>query len=230
MNSIALSLIQEAEESTDDAGFVTKIEKRVNEALHEIGLAANYNPFRTRSSFPTVVGQAQYSMPAQVRDIIQLRFTVDGEPIEMATVQELARFGVRLEQSGRPRFWLEDGTVQSGVNNLLRIRLVPVPAAIETIEQESYFDSADTATASHLQVPDSFLVVLKDRVRIYMLENEQKYDAATLVQRRYEQNLARLIRREVSKPSQKIILKETDLAYTRRGSGPRLPGNYPSGY
>ncbi len=227
VNALALSLIQESEESTDDTGFVAKIEKRVNEALHEIGLAADYNPFRSRATFATVIGQAQYNMPAQAREIIQLQFTVDGTPIPMRTRQELARLGIRLENSGRPQAWLEDGVVQSGVNNLLRIRLVPVPASVENIEEEHYFDSADTASASHLQVPDSFLVLVKDRVRIYMLENDQRYDAATLVQRRYEANLARLIRRENSKPSQKIILKEIDLANTRRRRGPSLPGSFP---
>lgn len=227
VNSIALSLIQEMEESTDDTGFVTKIEKRVNEALHEIGLAADYNPFRARSTFATVVGQAQYNMPAQARDIIQLRFTTDGTPIQMRTVQELVRLGIKLDTSGRPESWLEDGVIQSGANNLLRIRLVPIPASVENIEEEHYFDSADTASASQLQVPDSFLVVVKDRVRMYMLENDEKYDAASLVGRRYEANLNRLIQRESSKPAQKIVLKETDLSNIRRRRGPRLPGNYP---
>lgn len=227
VNALALDLITEVGESTSQTAFVTLVEKRVNEALHEIGLATNFNPFKARSTFATAVGTAQYNMPTSAREIIQLQFTTDGQPITMATTQELARRGLKLTDPGRPQFWLEDGVVQSGVNNLLRIRLVPVPAAIENIEEEHYFDSTDTASASHLQVPDSFLVCVKDRVRSFLLENLGKYDASGLVIRRYENNLKRLTARENGKVAEKVTLAEVDLANSRRRRGPRLPGNYP---
>lgn len=227
VNALALDLIKEVGESTDESTFVTLIEKRVNEALHEIGLATNFNPFKSRSTFATAVGTAQYNMPASAREIIQLHFKTDGEPISMRTIQELTRRGIKLTDPGRPQFWLEDGVVQSGANNLLRIRLVPVPAAVEDIEEEHYFDSTDTASASHLQVPDSFLVAVKDRVRSFLLERLGKYDASALAIRRYEANLKRITGREHAKVSQKIVLQEVDLANTRRRRGPRLPGNFP---
>ena len=226
VNAIALSLITEAEESTDDTGFVTKIEKRVNEALQEIGLAANFNPFRARSTFATVAAQPQYNLPAKASQIIQLRFTVDGVSIPMRSVQESTRLGLRLEDTGRPQAWIEDGVIQSGGNNLVRIRLVPVPVAIENIEEEHYFDPADTASASNLEVPDSFLVCVRLRVQIAMLINDGKYTAASLIQRQYDKNLERLVDREHQKPARKIVLKEVDIVNVRRGRGPRLPGNY----
>ena len=144
----------------------------------------------------------------------------------MRSVQELTRLGLRLEDTGRPQAWIEDGVVQSGANNLVRIRLVPVPIAIENIEEEHYFDPTDTASASNLEVPDSYLVLVKDRVRIYILENDGRYMAASLVQRRYEKNLERLVDREHQKPARKIVLKEVDIVNVRRRRGPRLPGNY----
>src|SRR5262245_5345794 len=226
VNALALSLIQEAEESTDDTGFVTKIEKRVNEALQEIGLAANFNPFRARSTFATAAATPTYNLPTKANQIIQLRFTVDGAPVPMRSVQELTRLGLRPEDTGRPQAWIEDGVVQSGANTLVRIRLVPVPIAIENIEEEHYFDPTDTASASNLEVPDSYLVLVKDRVRIYILENDGRYTAASLVQRRYEKNLERLVDREHQKPARKIVLKEVDIINVRRRRGPRLPGNY----
>lgn len=226
VNAIALSLITEAEESTDDAGFVTKIEKRVNEALQEIGLAANFNPFRARSSFSTAAATPTYNLPAKASQIIQLHFTVDGVPIPMRSVQELSRLGLRLEETGRPQCWIEDGVVQSGANNLVRIRMVPVPVSIESVEEEHYFDPTDTASASNLEVPDSFLVAVRLRTQVAMLINDGKYTAAALIQRQYDQNLKRLVEREHEKPSQKIVLKEVDIVNVRRRRGPRLPGNY----
>ncbi len=227
VNALALDLITEAGESTSQTAFVTLVEKRVNEALHEIGLATNFNPFKARDTFSTGVATPQYNLPATAREIIQLQFVVDGQPIAFATTQELARRGLKLTDPGRPQFWLEDGVVQSVANNLLRIRLVPVPVAIESVEREFYFDSTDAASASHLQVPDSFLVTVKDRVRSFLKENLGKYDASALDIRRYENNLKRLTARENGKVAEKIILAEVDLARSRRRRGPRLPGSYP---
>lgn len=227
VNSLALKLIAEFGESTADTDLVAIVEPRINEALQEIGLAANFNPFKARTPFNTAVGTAQYNMPAAAREINQLRFVADGEPITFSTMQDLAMRGVLLTQPGRPVFWLEDGVVQSGVNNLLRIRLVPVPVAIESVEEEHYFDPTDTASASHLQVPDSWLICVLDRTRSWFLENEGKYDASALAIRRYEANLKRLVGRENGKIARKTTLQPVDLAGVGTRRGPRLPNNYP---
>ncbi len=198
-------------ESTDDSGFVTKIELRVNEALDEIAISTNWNTFHTRSTIPTVAAQAQYNLPAGAREIIQLRYLDTGEPIPLMTIQEAARRGIKLEDPGRARIWLEDGNVVSGANVLLRIRLAPVPDAIVNIEAQYYYHPSDVASASHLPIQDQFIVLVKDRVRVYMLENDQKYDAAQLAQRRYELNLDKLVKREQRKTAQMTTLKQTDL-------------------
>jgi hypothetical protein len=229
-NSVALDVIQEFEESTDDAGFVAKIEKRVNEALDEIAIATNYNTFKTRATFATVASQAQYNMPVGARELIQLRYLDTGEPIPMLTTQEAARRGIKLEETGRPQAWLEDGVVVSGSNVLLRIRLWPVPSSILSIEEEHYFHPSDVASATVLPIQDQHVVLIKDRVRVYFLTNDQKYDAAQLALLSYQQNLERLVRREQAKVAKKVTLQETDLSNIRRRRGPRLPGNYPDSW
>lgn len=211
VNSVALDLIQEMEEATDDSGFVAKIEKHINEALDEIAVATNWNTFHTRATIATVATQAQYNMPQGAREIIQLRYLDTGEPIPLMTIQEVARKGIKLEDPGRARAWLEDGTLLSGANVLLRIRLAPVPNAIVNFEVEYYYHPSDVASASHLPIQDQFIVLIKDRVRAYMLENDQKYDAATLAQRRYEQNLDRIVKQEKRKTAKMTALKQTDL-------------------
>ncbi len=230
VNSVALDVIQEFEESTDDAGLVAKIEKRVNEALDEIAIATNYNTFKARATFATVAAQAQYNLPVGAREIIQLRYLDNGEPITLITTQEAARWRIKLEDSGRPQRWLEDGTIVSGSNVLLRIRLWPVPSSILSIEEEHYYHPSDVASATVLPIQDQLIVLVKDRVRAYFLENDQKYDAADRAQRRYEGNLGTLIKREQSKVAEKTILQEVDLANIRRRRGPRLPGNYPESW
>jgi hypothetical protein len=222
-----LSLIQEVGESTDDADFVLLVEKRVNEAVQEIALAANFNPYKARSPFNTAIGTATYNMPATARELIQLRFVTDGAPIAYATTQELVARRLKLTDPGRPQFWLEDGVVVVGADTLLKIRLVPVPVMVESIEEEHYFDPTDTASASNIPIPLSWIVPTLDRVRSFLLENLGKYDASALAIRRYEKSLKRIADRENNKTADKAVLQEVDLANLRRRRGPRLPGNFP---
>ena len=226
-NSIALSLITEVGESTDDADFVLLVEKRVNEAVQEIALATNFNPYKARATFATAVATPTYNMPATARELIQLRYVTDGAPIIYSTTQELVMRRIRLTDPGRAQFWLEDGVVLSGSDTLLKIRLVPIPTAIESVEEEHYFDPTDTASASHIPIPLSWIVPTLDRVRSFLLENLGKYDASALAIRRYEKSLKRLADRENSKVADKAVLQEVDLANLRRRRGPRLPGNFP---
>jgi hypothetical protein len=226
-NSIALSLIKEVGESTDDADFVLLVEKQINKAVREISLVTNFNPYKARAPFNTAIGTPTYNMPATARELIQLRFVTDSAPISYSTTQELVARRLKLTDPGRPQFWLEDGVVLSGSDTLLKIRLVPVPVAVESIEEEHYFDPTDTASASHIPIPSSWTVPVEDRALSFLLENLGKYDASALAIRRYEKSIKRIADRENNKNADKAVLQEVDLANLRRRRGPRLPGNFP---
>lgn len=229
-NSIALDLIEEQGEATDDAGYVASVERRVNDALDEIAVATNWNSFKARATIPTVISQAQYNLPVGAREIIQLRYLDTGEPIPLITMQEAARRVIKLEDSGRPRGWLEDGVVVSGSTVLLRIRLAPVPAAIINIEAEYYYHPSDVASATVLPVQDQHIVPVKDRVRAYLRERDQKYDAADKAMARFKDNLAMLVKRELRKVSAQTILKQTDLSNIRRRQRPLFdPSHFNNG-
>lgn len=227
MNSIAIDLMTERGDQTDDAGQVTVVEKRINDAMDEVAAVTGWDIFKTRDTFNTAAGTAQYNMPAGLREIIQLRYTADGEPITMLTTQEAARRGIRLEESGKAQAWLQDGYVQSGSDRLFRIRLWPVPNAILEVEREYYYNPSDVASASHLPVQDNIIVAIKHHVRAAMSVNDERFEEATYHRTKFDQILGRLIKQEHSKVAQKIVLAEVDLANVRRRAGPRLPGNYP---
>src|SRR5262245_30888151 len=227
VNTIALELVQEFEEATDDGGFVARVELRINEALDEIAVATNWNHFRARTTIPTVNAQAQYNLPIGAREIIQLHYIDNGEPIPLLTKQEAARRSIKLTDTGRPRAWLEDGTILVSTNILYRVRLWPVPTSAIDIEYEYYYHPSEVPSGSSLPVQDQLIVLVKDRVRAHLLELDQKYEAADRAQRRYETNLDRLVKQERQKVAEKTTLQEVDLANIRRRRGPRLPGNYP---
>src|SRR5262249_17755316 len=214
-------------DQTDDASFVAVIEKRINDAMDEVAAVTGWNVFHTRDTFNTAASTPTYDMPAGLREIIQLRFTDNGEPIPLLSIQEAVRRGIKLEDSGRPQAWLEDGHFQSGANNLYRIRLWPVPASVLTIERHYYFNPADVASASHIPIQDNLIVAVKHHVRAAMSVNDERFDEASYYRRAFEQILERLVKQEQGKVSQKVILREVDLSGVRRRRGPRLPGNYP---
>lgn len=231
VNSLALDLIQEMEESTDDTGFVAKVEARINEALDEIAVATNWQDFKTRSTFPTVATQAQYNLPAGAREIIQLQYVADGQPLIMGTIQEAARRNILLTDPGKARVWLDDGRVVVGSDVLMRIRLYPVPSEILSIEAEYYYHPSDVASGSVLPVQDQFIVLVKQRTRAKLLINDQKYDAADREQRSYESNLAVMVKRTQSNVSAKVVLRQTDLGNIRRRERPILdPQHYNNGF
>lgn len=195
--------------------------------MDEIAAFTGWNVFHARDTFNTSIGVAQYNMPAGLREIIQLRYPIDGEPIPLLTIQEAARRGVKLDEPGKAQAWLEDGHIQVGADNLYRIRLWPVPQSVLTIEREWYFNPADTASASHLPVQDNLIVAIKHHVLARMARYDERFDEADREMEDFKVILDRIIKQEHSKVAQKVTLQEADLAGIRRRRGPRLPGNYP---
>jgi hypothetical protein len=213
-------------DQTDDAGQVTVVEGRINDALDEIAAFTSWNVFHARDTFNTQIGVAQYNMPAGLREIIQLRYTDNGEPLFMSTIQELARLGIKLEDSGRAQAWLEDGHLQSGSDNLYRIRLAPVPESVLTIEREYYYNPSDVASMSHLPVQDNLVVAIKHHVRSAMSVNDERFEEASYHRRSFEQILDRLLKQEQRKVASFTALRRVDLAKTRGWRGPQFDGSH----
>jgi hypothetical protein len=229
VNAIALRIISEQGEANDDADFVAQVEAWVNDALSEIAIRTNYNSFKTRDTFNTVVATAEYQLPAGGRSVLQMRYTDNGQPIKLWTIQEAARRMSLLEEPGRARVWLEDGTITQGSNILYQFRLAPVPDSILEIEYEFYYHPSEIASASVLPVQDQFVGCVKHYVRAQFLERDQKYDAGDRAQRRYEVALENIVKIESNPPAQDRILKPSDLQRHRRGEAIFDPLHYNNG-
>lgn len=210
-NSLALELLQELEKATDDPAFVSRVEKRVNDGLDEIAVSTDYNMFKTRSTFSTVIAQAQYQLPVGGREIVQLRYIDTGEPIFLWTVQEAARHGAKLENPGRARVWLQDGNLTAGANILYQFRLAPVPDSVLQVEQEYYYHPSEVPTATVIPIQDQYLPLVRRFVRASLLRLDQKYDQADREQAQYDKLLDGLVKREKRKVAANTGLKASDL-------------------
>lgn len=210
-NSVAVEILQEMEKATDDAGFVQRVEKRVNDALDEIAIATNYNMFKTRSTFDTVVGTAVYQLPAGGREIEQLRYTDTGEPIWLWGTQEAARAAAKLEDSGRARIWIEDGNLVSGSNVLYQFRVAPVPDSVLTIERTYYYHPSEIATSQVIPVQDQYLPLVRRFTRASLYELDGMLDRAREERRIYAELLDRLVKQEKRKVAKATQMQASDL-------------------
>jgi len=215
-NSLALEIMAEMEKALDDAAYISRVEKRINDALDEIAVATNYNMFKTRSTFNTVNGQAVYQLPAGGREIEQLRYTDTGEPIWLLGTQEAARVGAKLEQSGRARIWMEDGVLVSGSNTLYQFRLAPVPNSVLTIERTFYYHPSEIASATVIPIQDQYLPLVRRFVRASLLFLSQQYDQADREQRIYDRLLDELVKQEKRKVAKSTRMRTSDV---RRDGG-----------
>jgi hypothetical protein len=177
-NSLAIEFLQNMEKATDDAGFVQRVEKRVNNALAEIAVTTNYNMFKTRSTFSTVAGTAVYQLPAGGRDVDQLRYTDTGQPLWLWGTQEAARALAKLEDPGRAAVWIEDGILVSGSNVLYQFRVAPVPTSTLTIERTYYFHPSEVTTAQVIPILDQFIPLLRCYVKADLYELDGMLDRA----------------------------------------------------
>ena len=198
-NSEAIAILQSMEKATDDAGFVQRVEKRINDCLDEIAVSTNYNMFRTRSTFNTVVGTAVYQLPVGGRDIEQLRYTDTGEPLWLWGTQEAARYMAKLEDSGRARVWIEDGIVVIGSDVRYQFRLAPKPNAILAIEQVYFFHPSEVGTATVVPVLEQYLPLIRHYVKADLYELDGMLDRAQEQRRIYGALLDKLEKREKRK-------------------------------
>lgn len=198
-NNVAVEILEEMEKATDDAGFVARVEKRVNNALDEIAIATNYNMFRTRSTFTTTISLATYQLPVGGRDIEQLRYTDTGQPLWMFTPQEAARHAARLEDESRPTIWLEDGIVVDGSDVRYQFRLAKVPDSELEIEQYYYFHPSEVTTAQVIPVLEQFIPLIRHHIKADLYELDGMLDRAKEQRGLYNALLDKLEKREKRK-------------------------------
>src|SRR5262245_25013569 len=215
-NSLALEIMAEMEKALDDAAYISRVEKRINDALDEIAVATNYNMFKTRSTFNTVNGQAVYQLPAGGREIEQLRYTDTGEPISLWGTQEAARYMAKLEDSGRARGWIQDGVLVSGANTLYQFRLAPVPNSTLTIEQTFFYHPSEMASETVIPIQLHYLPLVRCYVKAGLYELDGMLDRAREQRNIYAGLLDKLVKQEKRKVAATSQQRWNDLP---RGGG-----------
>src|SRR5689334_21517991 len=105
VNELALTLIAEQDEASDNESFVTVVENWINDAIDEFASAHDWRLFKFTVALSTVASQSDYTISEDIREIRGIRFVDSDEEIQYIDPQRLYGVADDLEREGKPQFW-----------------------------------------------------------------------------------------------------------------------------
>ena len=179
LNALALEIIQALDEDQNDLQYVGVVENYIRNALSELNIATRWHFARTTTTFNTVAATATYDVPSGLGEVQMLRMSSPRQTIEyIENPVYLAERGWDFNEVGAPKFWWWDDATIIGTEQRFRLRLTPVPDGVYTIEMFGLYNVDTIASGNHIPLQADMLVVLKHRVRAYILEHDKDYDGA----------------------------------------------------
>jgi hypothetical protein len=213
LNALALQLIKSLDENQSDTGYITVVEQWVKDSLSEINIATRWHWARAATTFSTAATVSEYNLPSNLGEIQLLRLVSPRRIIEyVENPMYLAMRGWNFEQSGPPVYWWFSGDAISGGENLMKIKLSPVPDQIYSIERLGIYNIESLSSSDHIPLLTDMINVLKDRVRCYMLENDKDYDGADRAYQRFTKGVNDALKKlNTTIGNKSSIMKVTDV-------------------
>lgn len=212
VNDLALVLMREQDEATDDANFVTVVETWIQDALDEFSSAAEWRLFRNTVVLPTVASQSTYALSANVREIRSIRFQDTNETIEYVDSPRLFSIAEDLENLGKPQFWFwKSSTVAA--DPIYNIQLVPIPDGIYSLELLAVFHpTLSPLTSALIPLQQEMILALKYRVRAYLLARDKDYDGSNSNLQLFYGKVDQMMQRENAPKANNIRMQVRDIS------------------
>lgn len=196
VNELALSLIKENDEASDNTEFVSMVEVWVQDALDEFASSTNFKLFKKQVVFNTIVSTAIYSLDVNVREIRAMRFTGTNDPIDYVDEPRLYGIAENLEELGKPQFWFWADTTQTATPQY-RFQLDPIPDSVYQIQMSVIFHPTLTPlTSANIPLQQEMIIALKHRVRSYIYANDKELDTSAFYLSQYQAIVQRFVDRE----------------------------------
>lgn len=180
VNALALQLIREQDEASDDSDYVATVEQWIQDAIDEFASAADWRLFKETISLSTVASTDTYELPFRVAEIRSMRFVDTDEEITYIAPERLVGVVEDFEREAKPQFWCWSKNNEADDPNVYEIRLIPIPDDVYSIE---YFadihpttDVSSSPSSTVLPLHQEFIIAIKHRVRAYMLAYDNDYD------------------------------------------------------
>jgi len=226
LNDLALNLMIESSESTDDTDKLNVVLGWINDAISEIASLSEWKFFTKEYPLNTIQGVATYVLPAEALDLKYIRIPADDLEIEYIDPQRLVVAGYDIEQQSRPDYWwYQDANIATD-DAPLTIKLSPVPDAIYALEAPYFFHPSTLTGTDKLPVPRDKVLVIKNRVRAYQKMMEKEYEAFDRQYQIFQSSLQAALLSDRKKHARSLTLQPRDIPSSSHRKFARLDPNH----
>ena len=207
VNELALVLMRETDEATDNTEMVTTVESWISDAVDEVAGAADWKLYKRTDSLTTTASDNTYSLEEDVKDVRSIRHVDTDEPIDYQDEASLAGVAEDFENTGKPRWWFfiepTDGTEQLVKN----IGFSPIPDDAYDIQINVNYHPLiqPLITSNNIPIRQEAIIAIKHRVRAYILMNDKDYEGAKMYLQMFYEKLKEMIAKENKTPSAQIL-------------------------
>jgi hypothetical protein len=217
---LALILMREEDESSDDAEMLTTVIGWISDAVDAISSACDWRIFKAIFPFSTQPTVATYDMDASLVDIRSIRFVDTDEPIHYKDDPRLFSTFTNLEEPGKPRDWFidsqdDDPATAIGAQPIIKIRFHPIPDDFYTLTISAQKHPIVTALTPLQAIPlrQEMLLMVKDWVTARIRYDDKDYEGGDRFLAAYNDRLQKMVAKEESGPgARELRMQVTDIA------------------
>lgn len=229
VTALALELAAEAGEASNDTEYLTLVRKWIKGGYREIGDACAWAFLKIQESISfTVASGAEYETQASCTEITAVRLVATDENIVYVPAERLVGFNVDMELTGKPRYFYASGFEAATGRN--RFKVWPVPDATYAGEIIENGMATTLADADIIPMPDNFLTILEDYVRMMQAKDDKDYELYDRMDTKWRNALSERFKRYSKQPARIIRLRVSDIAGSDREPLARLDPNHFSNF
>jgi len=196
VSDLATSLLQEQSEALDDTDYFNTVVGWINDACADISGSHDWRFLKRTFNIPTAPGVSEYSL--QFNDIKDVRSIQNLSTLQYIGYRDDVRIihnSIDMTLPGEPVFWW----FSKAVDDQQYIQLWKVPTTVVNLEVRCHKLNTALVSASNMPFQSEFILLIKDRVRAYMLEDDKDYDGCDRKMQQYQARLEDLKGKEVKK-------------------------------
>lgn len=215
INQLALVLMADQDEASDNTDLVSVIESWISDAIDEISSATDWISLKSIFSLNTVASQATYTLDSSIKDIRSIRFTGTDEEITYVDEPRLFSIASDLEQLAKPRFWFFDSQSTNPADAIpaqppLKIRFHPIADTVYPLMVSARKHALIAPISGSAVIPfrQEMIPAIKDRVRAYILGNDKDYEGMQVYLQMFYDKVNKLVAKEESKPGANYLVMQ----------------------
>lgn len=227
VNELALILMRENGEATDQTDRIAVVEQWISDAVSELASLSEWKFFQKEYTLTTVIGTSTYEIPAEALDLKYIRDPINDERIEYCDPEHLVQVGFDIDQQARPRYWWYQNANLATEDLPLVVKFSPVPDIIYNFEAPYYFHPGELETTDLIPVPRDKFLVVKNMVRAKFFLYEKELEMYQLQMREVEKGMIAALNSDRKKHARELVMQIRDIPSTGNRRFARLdPSHY----